>query len=74
MSVSHGNQLQGYDQQFDEMYKKMNRKADATRLNEFKAEFKRFALYDDFKDLYNKTLVPVQKIQKDIYTYGAEHQ
>ena len=39
-------------------------KADYKHLKEIKQEIKRCALYDDFKELYNKTLMPMQKYEK----------
>jgi hypothetical protein len=39
-------------------------KAEYKHLKEIKQEIKRCALYDDFKELYNKTLMPMQKYEK----------
>lgn len=38
-------------------------KVDKDQLQKVKQDLKRFALYDDFKDLYNKTMKPMQKFQ-----------
>jgi hypothetical protein len=37
----------------------MKQKVDNKIINELKSQFSRFALYDDYKDLYNKTVMPV---------------
>lgn len=42
----------------------MSGKAEYKHLKEIKQEIKRCALYDDFKELYNKTLMPMQKYEK----------
>jgi hypothetical protein len=34
-------------------------KADTDLVKKFKMDLKRFALYDDFKDLYSKTMKPM---------------
>ena len=52
----------------------MNGKAEYKHLKEIKQEIKRCALYDDFKELYNKTLMPMQKYEKQMFGYQLEHQ
>ena len=37
-------------------------------------ELKRFALYEDLKSLYNKTIPPVDVCQKQIQDFRKEHQ
>lgn len=40
--------------------RRMMIKVDKDQLQKVKMDLKRFALYDDFKDLYNKTMKPMQ--------------
>ena len=44
-------------------------KAEFKQLKDLKGEIKRCALYDDFRELYNKTLVPMQKYEKVMLDY-----
>lgn len=57
----HGEELMGYSDKVKHFGARINRKVDHQKLDEVKRDIKRCALYDDFKDLYNKTLVPMQK-------------
>jgi len=41
------------------IYVKLNGKVDKNELVKVWAQFKLYAVYSDFKDLYNKTLIPV---------------
>ena len=34
----------------------------------------RFTLYDDFKDLYSKTIPPVGAFQKEIYRFDEDNK
>ena len=51
----------------------VSNKAEFKHLKEIKQEIKRCALYDDFKELYNKTLLPMQKYEEKIFKYQVEH-
>ena len=44
-------------------------KANFKQLRDLKGEIKRCALYDDFRELYNKTLVPMQSYEKKMLDY-----
>ena len=35
---------------------------------------KRFTLYDDFKELYKKTVIPVDKMQHELIGYYIDHK
>lgn len=37
-------------------------------------EFKRYAFYEDFKDLYQKTVVPMQKFEQEMLDFGKGHK
>lgn len=50
----------------------VSNKAEFKHLKEIKQEIKRCALYDDFKELYNKTLLPMQKYEEKIFEYQVE--
>ena len=49
-------------------------KADKDQFQKIQMDLKRFALYDDFKDLYNKTMKPMQKFQDQMHEYSQEHR
>lgn len=49
-------------------------KVDKDQLQKVKQDLKRFALYDDFKDLYNKTMKPMQVFQDQMHEYSTEHR
>jgi len=38
-----------------------------------KESIKRCALYEDYKELYNKTMIPMKKFTDDIMKYKEEH-
>lgn len=44
-----------------EHYQKIRFKTEQKETNKLREELKRFAPYEDFKELYNKTLVPMQR-------------
>ena len=69
----HGEELMGYNDKVKHFGSRINRKVDHQKLDEVKRDIKRCALYDDFKDLYNKTLVPMQKFQGEFNVYSLEH-
>lgn len=47
----------------------LEHKCDDRQILEIKREIKRFALYDDLKDLYNKVVPPCQTIQENLEEY-----
>ena len=51
------------------MNEQIEGKAEFKQLKELKGEIKRCALYDDFRELYNKTLVPMQRYEKIMQDY-----
>lgn len=53
--------------------RRMILKADNDSVKRVKMDLKRFALYDDFKDLYSKTMQPMQVFQDQMHTYSNEH-
>jgi hypothetical protein len=51
----------------------LKRKAIQKDLDELSAQIKRCALYDDLKDLYNKTVIPLVKFSDEYEKYRFEH-
>ena len=47
-------------------------KIDKHALEPIWKNFERFALYEDFKDLYNKTLPEIKKFEERIISFDAE--
>jgi len=49
-------------------------KADQTETQRLWNEAKRHPLNEDFKDLYNQTLVPMKEFQESMFIYKSEHR
>ena len=62
-----------YESRFAVFTEKLKRKALQKDLIELDAQIKRCALYDDLKDLYNKTVIPLVKFSDEYETYRFEH-
>jgi hypothetical protein len=52
---------QGFDSSLEDIKEDLHRKADKTKLIDAIEQFDRFATYDDLRDLYTKTVKPVEK-------------
>jgi len=51
----------------------LSRKTDIFTSNKMKDELKRCALYVDYKELYNKTMIPMKKFTDEIIKFREEH-
>jgi len=56
------------------MNARVRSKADQIEVGKLWNESKRHPLNEDFKDLYNQTLVPMKEFQESMYIYRAEHK
>ena len=52
----------------------MSFKADSTVTDRLKEDTARYALYEDYKELYNKTIIPMSRFQDLISERGKEHE
>ena len=58
----------------DSMNARVRAKADQTETAKLWNEAKRHPLNEDFKDLYNQTLVPMKEFQESMFIYKSEHK
>ena len=56
-----------------EIHFKLQNKTDKIWSDKMKESIKRCALYEDYKELYNKTMIPMKKFTDDIMKYKEEH-
>ena len=61
---AHGTDLETITGEIESFDAKLKGKADMGVMDRFNADLKRCALYEDFKDLYTKTVVPMQEFQE----------
>ena len=52
--------FEGVDSSLDDLDRRVRKKADTSETVRLQQELKRHALYDDFKELYNKTMLPMK--------------
>ena len=57
----------------DKLLEEIKLKADKEITDFLKEDSKRYALYEDYKELYNKTARPMQKFQDLLSSYTTEH-
>ena len=70
----HAELLSEYDDRFARFHTELRKKATQRELDEVVRDVKRCAQYEDFKDLYNKTVVPVAKYTREMDDYSVEHR
>lgn len=70
---THTGQLATFEERFANFVEKLRRKAEKRDLDQVAHDVKRCALYDDFKELYAKTVEPMSKFTQDMNDYGLEH-
>ena len=58
----------------DDMDARVKSKTDIKETARLWKETKRHPLNEDFKDLYNKTLLPMKDFQEQMYIYQSEHK
>lgn len=71
--TSQQSQLVDHGKRLDIQLFDIESKAPQTDIVELIQELKRFALYEDLKKLYNKTVPPVDIVQKQIQEFRKEH-
>jgi predicted metalloendopeptidase len=54
------------DKRFNDIRSQLITKAEVTKVKDIKKSLKTYALYEDFKSLYNKIVPPVHKLELEI--------
>lgn len=44
------------------------------KITQIWVEFKRYALYEDYRELYDKTVKPMQKFEQEMIDYSKSHK
>lgn len=70
---THGTYISSFEEQFDKTRERLSKKASIEQIDQIKDILKNCAQYDDLKDLYNKTVVPMEVHEAEFDEYRREH-
>ena len=70
----HQEDLEDQQMSTNDLQDQLKAKVEKFEITKIWVEFKRYAFYDDFKELYQKTVIPVQKFEQDMLEFGRGHQ
>ena len=72
--LGHEEEISKQSMEQNSINQKMQFKAQQKDLRRVESELKRFALYEDYKKLYNMTMEPMKNFQEEMIVYKKEHE
>lgn len=70
----HADDLMDQHMRANEIEDQLKGKVEKPELTKLWTELERYAFYEDFKDLYQKTVIPVQKFEQELLEYDKDHK